>query len=52
MGVLRKSLWVTTGGMSGLGVKANSKKARTAKAQEKQAKLTKKLVRQEKKSGR
>ena len=49
MGVLRKSLWVTTGGMSGVLFKANSKKARTAKAQEAQLKLMKKMMRDAKK---
>lgn len=40
MGVLRKGLWIGTGGLSGAaGVKANSKKERTAKALEKQNRL-------------
>jgi len=42
MGFLRKTLWVSTGGLSGaVGVKANSKKDRTAKAAEAQLKLLK-----------
>jgi hypothetical protein len=40
MGFLRKGLFVATGGVSGVaGVKANSKKERTAKALEKQNRL-------------
>jgi hypothetical protein len=43
MGVMRKGLFVATGGLSGAaGVKANSKKERSAKALEKQNKLMKK----------
>jgi hypothetical protein len=40
MGFLRKTLWVGTGGLSGaVGIKANSKKERTAKALEQQNRL-------------
>ena len=39
MGFLRKALFVGTGGASGLVVKANSKKERTAKALEQQSRL-------------
>jgi hypothetical protein len=39
MGFMRKALFVYTGGLSGLAVKANSKKERTAKAAEKQVRL-------------
>ena len=39
MGYLRKGAFVATGGLSGLVVKANSKKERTAKASEKQLAL-------------
>lgn len=49
MGFLRKATWVATGGASGLVVKANSKKERTAKALEQQNRLMKqqlKLARQ------
>ena len=45
MGFLRKAAFVSTGGMSGLVIKANSKKERTAKAMEKQVKLQKQAVR-------
>lgn len=45
MGFLRKATWVATGGASGLVVKANSKKERTAKAMEKQVKLQKEQLR-------
>ena len=40
MGLFRKTLFVATGGMSGaVGIKANSKKERIAKASEKQVRL-------------
>jgi large subunit ribosomal protein L7/L12 len=39
MGFMRKALFVSTGGLSGVAVRANSKKERTAKAVEKQARL-------------
>lgn len=39
MGFLRKATWVATGGASGLFIKANSKKERTARAAEKQVRL-------------
>jgi hypothetical protein len=40
MGLMRKALFVGTGGLSGMaGVRANSKKERTAKAAEKQVRL-------------
>jgi hypothetical protein len=48
MGFLRKALWVSTAGTSGVVVKANSKKARTAKAQERQVKLMKQMARRAK----
>jgi hypothetical protein len=42
MGFMRKALFVGTGGLSGMaGVRANSKKERTAKAAEKQVRLQK-----------
>jgi len=41
MGFIRKATFVATGGASGLVIKANSKKARSAKALEKMAKLQK-----------
>jgi hypothetical protein len=47
MGFLRKALWVGTGGVSGMaGVKANSKKARTANALEQQSRLMQQQARQ------
>ena len=39
MGFLRKGLFVATGGLSGVAVKANSKKERAAKSLEKQTKI-------------
>lgn len=49
MGFLRKGLFVATGGLSGAaGIKANSKKERTAKALEKQLRLQKQQMRLEK----
>jgi hypothetical protein len=46
MGFLRKGLFVASGGLSGAaGVKANSKKERTAKALEQQNRLAKKAAR-------
>jgi len=45
MGFMRKALFVGTGGMSGLAVRANSKKERIAKAAEKQARLQKQTLR-------
>lgn len=42
MGFMRTALFVGTGGVSGLGVNANSKKDRSAKAQEKILKELKK----------
>jgi len=45
MGFMRKALFVGTGGMSGLVVKANSKKERTAKATEKQVRLQQRTLR-------
>ena len=48
MGFLRKGLFVATGGLSGAaGVKANSKKERTAKALEKQNRLIKEQLKLE-----
>lgn len=46
MGFMRKTLFVATGGLSGLVVRANSKKERTAKAVEKQARLQQQLAAQ------
>lgn len=43
MGFLRKSTFVLTGGTSGLVLKANSKKERTARAAEEQAALLRRL---------
>lgn len=48
MGFMRKALFLGTGGASGVVVKANSKKERTAKALEKQVRLQK----QQMKAGR
>ena len=48
MGFLRKSTFLATGGLSGLGMKANSKKERTAKALEKQNRMMKEQMRQQK----
>lgn len=46
MGFMRKALFVSTGGLSGVaGVKANSKKERTAKAAEKQLRLQRQQLR-------
>ncbi len=45
MGFLRKATFVATGGLSGVAIKANSKKERTAKALEKEARLQKELAR-------
>lgn len=39
MGFLRKALFVGTGGLSGVAIKANSKKERTAKALEEQTRI-------------
>jgi hypothetical protein len=44
MGFMRKALFLGTGGVSGLGVRANSKKERTAKAAEKQVRLQKQML--------
>jgi ribosomal protein L7/L12 len=44
MGFMRKALFLGTGGVSGVAVRANSKKERTAKAAEKQAQLQAKLL--------
>lgn len=41
MGFMRKGLFVATGGLSGVAIKANPKKERTAKAMEKQVRLQK-----------
>jgi hypothetical protein len=46
MGFLRKATFVATGGASGLVIKANSKKERTAKALEAQVRLQKQALRQ------
>ena len=48
MGLLRKATWVATGGLSGLAIKANSKKERTAKAIEQQNRLLKQHLKQQK----
>jgi hypothetical protein len=45
MGFMRKALFVYTGGLSGVAVKANSKKERTAKAAEKQVRLQRQAMR-------
>lgn len=45
MGFMRKALFVYTGGLSGVAVKANSKKERTAKAAEKQLRLQQQAAR-------
>jgi hypothetical protein len=44
MGFFRKATWVATGGVSGLAVKANSKKARTANAMEQQNQLLRERI--------
>jgi rRNA maturation endonuclease Nob1 len=45
MGFMRKALFLGTGGLSGAaGIKANSKKERTAKALEKQVRLQKQML--------
>lgn len=49
MGFMRKALFLGTGGASGLAVKSNSKKERTAKALEQQVKLQKELLKQQRK---
>jgi hypothetical protein len=46
MGFLRKATFVATGGTSGLFIKANSKKERTAKALEAQVRLQKQALKQ------
>lgn len=48
MGFIRKATFIGTGGVSGLFIKANSKKERTAKATEKQLRLQKKQFEVEK----
>jgi hypothetical protein len=46
MGFMRKALFLGTGGLSGMaGVRANSKKERTAKAAEKQVRLQQQALR-------
>jgi hypothetical protein len=46
MGFMRKALFLGTGGLSGMaGVRANSKKERTAKAVEKQVRLQQQALR-------
>lgn len=52
MGFLRKGLFVATGGLSGVAVKANSKKERTAKALEQQNKLLKEQAKLQKQLAR
>lgn len=48
MGFMRKGLFVATGGASGMaGLKANSKKERTAKAMEQQVRLQKQMLKQQ-----
>ena len=47
MGFMRKALFLGTGGASGFVVKANSKKDRTAKALEKQNRLIKQQMREQ-----
>lgn len=48
MGFIRKATFIGTGGVSGLFIKANSKKERTAKATEKQLRLQKQQLEIEK----
>lgn len=49
MGFMRKTLFVSTGGMSRLaGLKLNSTEERTAKAVEKQLRLQRKVAKQQK----
>jgi hypothetical protein len=48
MGFMRKALFVGTGGVSGVVVKANSKKDRSAKALEQQVRLQKEILKLEK----
>jgi hypothetical protein len=53
MGFMRKALFVSTGGLSGVaGVKANSKKERAAKAAEKQLRLQKQQLKAAKSAAR
>jgi hypothetical protein len=47
MGFARKALLVSTGGLSGVVVKPNSKKARAAKAAEKQLKVQKQMLKEQ-----
>jgi large subunit ribosomal protein L7/L12 len=48
VGFMRKALFVYTGGLSGAaGIKANSKKERTAKAMEKQVRLQRQILKQQ-----
>jgi Short C-terminal domain len=47
MGFMRKALFLGTGGASGMVIKANSKKERTAKAAEKQIRLQKQMLNQQ-----
>lgn len=50
MSLSRKILFASTGGMSrALGVKTNSKKERTANAAERQAKLQKQMLKEQRK---
>lgn len=44
MGFTRKALFLATGGLSGLAIKANSAKERTARAAEKQVRLQRQLL--------
>jgi DNA-directed RNA polymerase subunit RPC12/RpoP len=53
MGFMRKALFLGTGGLSGAaGVKANSKKERTAKAAEKQLRLQKQMLKEQQRAQR
>ncbi|HET6963629.1 MAG TPA: SHOCT domain-containing protein [Acidimicrobiales bacterium] len=47
MGLLRKALFVSTGGMSGVVISANSKKERAAKAAEKQVRLQQQALKEQ-----
>ena len=47
MSFMRKALFVATGGASGMVVKSNSKKERSAKAAEQQVRLQKQLLKQQ-----
>jgi Short C-terminal domain len=53
VGFMRKALFLGTGGLSGAaGIKANSKKERTAKAAEKQLRLQKQMAKEQRQASR